>query len=115
MAAIGAQQAFSRGGARVSNAPIPVIPASATRPASGPRSSGHPGELYPSVGRPVERVVAFCNQRGKAEQYIKEGENGIKWTRLSCRPSPLAPLASSSTSLRKPRQLHANAGDAQDR
>ncbi len=58
----------------------------------------HPGELYPRVGldplrgssvtnssRPAERVVAFYNQRGTAEQYIKEGKNAIKWTRLSCR------------------------------
>jgi len=52
----------------------------------------HPGELYPRVGfivtnlaRPVERVVAFYNQRGTCEQYIKEGKNAIKWTRLSCR------------------------------
>jgi len=51
----------------------------------------HPGELYPRVGfivtnmtRPVERVVAFYNQRGTAEQWIKEGKNAIKWTRLSC-------------------------------
>jgi hypothetical protein len=41
----------------------------------------HPGELYPSVGfvvtnlsRPAERVVAFYNQRGTAEQWIKEGK-----------------------------------------
>ena len=52
----------------------------------------HPGELVPRVGfivtnlsRPAERVVAFYNQRGKAEQHIKEGQNVIKWTRLSCR------------------------------
>ena len=52
----------------------------------------HPGELVPRVGfivtnlsRSAERVVAFYNQRGKAEQYIKEGKNAIKWTRLSCR------------------------------
>ena len=52
----------------------------------------HPYELHPRVGfivtnlsRPAERVVAFYNQRGKAEQYIKEGKNAIKWTRLSCR------------------------------
>jgi len=52
----------------------------------------HPGELVPRVGfivtnlsRPAERVVAFYNQRGNAEQYIKEGKNAIKWTRLSCR------------------------------
>ena len=52
----------------------------------------HPGELYPRVGfivtnlsRPAERVVAFYNHRGTAEQFIKEGKNAIKWTRLSCR------------------------------
>src|SRR5438876_11203961 len=52
----------------------------------------HPGELYPRVGfivtnlaRPAERVVAFYNQRGTAEQWIKEGKAAIKWTRLSCR------------------------------
>jgi DDE family transposase len=52
----------------------------------------HPGELYPRVGfvvtnlaRPVERVVAFYNQRGTAEQHIKEGKGAIKWTRPSCR------------------------------
>ena len=52
----------------------------------------HPGDLYPRVGfivtnlsRPAERVVAFYNHRGTAEQYIKEGKNAIKWTRLSCR------------------------------
>ena len=27
----------------------------------------------------------FYNQRGTAEQWIKEGKNAIKWTRLSCR------------------------------
>jgi hypothetical protein len=52
----------------------------------------HPGELYPRVGfivtnlaRPAERIVAFYNQRGTAEQCIKEGKGAIKWTRLSCR------------------------------
>ena len=52
----------------------------------------HPGELYPRVGfivtnlsRPAERVVTFYNQRGTAEQWIKEGKNAVKWTRLSCR------------------------------
>ncbi len=51
----------------------------------------HPGELYPRVGfivtnlsRPAERVVAFYNHRGTAEQYIKEGKYAIKWTRRSC-------------------------------
>jgi Transposase DDE domain group 1 len=52
----------------------------------------HPGELYPrvsfiitNVARPAERVVAFYNQRGTAEQWIKEGKGAIKWTPLSCR------------------------------
>jgi Transposase DDE domain group 1 len=33
----------------------------------------------------AERVVPFYNQRGMAEQWIKEGKGAIKWTRLSCR------------------------------
>jgi hypothetical protein len=52
----------------------------------------HPGELVPRVGfivtnlsRPAERVVAFYNRRGTAEQWIKEGKNAVRWTRLSCR------------------------------
>jgi hypothetical protein len=52
----------------------------------------HPNELYPRVGfivtnlaRPAERIIAFYNQRGTAEHWIKEGKNTIKWTRLSCR------------------------------
>src|SRR5437762_10391433 len=37
------------------------------------------------MSRPAERVVAFYNQRGTCEQWIKEGKGAIKWTRLSCR------------------------------
>ena len=51
----------------------------------------HPGELYPRVGfivtnlrRSAGRVIAFYNGRGRAEQWIKEGEHAVKWTRLSC-------------------------------
>lgn len=51
----------------------------------------HPGELYPRVGfivtnmtRPAKKVVAFYNKRGTCEQWIKEGKNAVKWTRLSC-------------------------------
>jgi hypothetical protein len=33
---------------------------------------------------PDERVVAFYNRRGTAEQWIKEGKNAVTWTRLSC-------------------------------
>jgi hypothetical protein len=52
----------------------------------------HPGQLCPTVGfivsnlaRSAKGIVAFYNQRGTCEQYIKEGKNAIKWTRLSCR------------------------------
>jgi Transposase DDE domain group 1 len=52
----------------------------------------HVGELYPRVGfivtnmrRRAGLVVDFYNQRGTAEQWIKEGKGAIKWTRLSCR------------------------------
>jgi hypothetical protein len=45
----------------------------------------HPGKLYPRVGfivtnlaRAAERVVAFYNQCGTAEQWIKEGKDAIK-------------------------------------
>src|SRR5215212_4121857 len=51
----------------------------------------HQGELYPRVGflvtnlsRPAERVSKFYNGRGTAEQWIKEGKNALRWTRLSC-------------------------------
>jgi hypothetical protein len=51
----------------------------------------HQGELYPRVGfivtnltRPAERVSKFYNGRGTAEQWIREGKNAIRWTRLSC-------------------------------
>jgi hypothetical protein len=51
----------------------------------------HKGELFPRVGfivtnltRPAKHVVRFYNQRGTAEQWIKEGKNAVKWTRLSC-------------------------------
>jgi len=51
----------------------------------------HPGELFPRVGFVVttltvsdECVFEFYNQRGTAEQYIKEGKHALKWTRLSC-------------------------------
>ena len=52
----------------------------------------HAGELFPRVGfvvtnlrRSPKSVVKFYNGRGTAEQWIKEGKNALKWTRLSCR------------------------------
>jgi hypothetical protein len=51
----------------------------------------HPGELFPRVGfivtnrsLPNERVLAFYNDRGTAEQHIKEGEHALEWTPLAC-------------------------------
>jgi hypothetical protein len=51
----------------------------------------HRGELLPRVGFIVtnpnwtaKNVVRFYNHRGTAEQWIKEGKNAVKWTRLSC-------------------------------
>ena len=43
------------------------------------------GFIVTNLARPAERVVAFYNQRGTAEQWIKEGKGAIKWTWLSCR------------------------------
>ncbi|WP_298869183.1 IS1380 family transposase [uncultured Gimesia sp.] len=52
----------------------------------------HAGELFPRVGfivtnlkKQSKNVVKFYNGRGTAEQWIKEGKNAIKWTKLSCR------------------------------
>ena len=51
----------------------------------------HPGELFPRVGfvvtnltLPRRAVVRFYNKRGTAEQWIKEGKQAVKMTRLSC-------------------------------
>ena len=49
------------------------------------------GELFPRVGfivtnltLPSRAVVRFYNKRGTAEQWIKEGKQAVKMTRLSC-------------------------------
>jgi hypothetical protein len=51
----------------------------------------HAGELFPRVGFIVTNlgtdsraVVRFYNKRGTAEQWIKEGKQAAKMTRLSC-------------------------------
>jgi hypothetical protein len=51
----------------------------------------HCGELFPRVGFMVtsletdsRAVVRFYNKRGTAEQWIKEGKQAVKMTRLSC-------------------------------
>jgi hypothetical protein len=51
----------------------------------------HAGELFPRVGFIVTNletnsraVVRFYNKRGTAEQWVKEGKQAVKMTRLSC-------------------------------
>jgi hypothetical protein len=51
----------------------------------------HFGELFPRIGFIVttlagdnRAVVRFYNKRGTAEQWIKEGKQAVKMTRLSC-------------------------------
>jgi len=54
----------------------------------------HCGELFPRVGLIVTNlrtssraVVRFYNKRGTAEQWIREGKQALKMTRLSCHRS----------------------------
>jgi hypothetical protein len=56
------------------------------------RVAWHAGKLFPRVGFIVtnlkwhsKKVVHFYNRRGTAEQWIKEGKNAVKWTKLSWR------------------------------
>jgi len=56
-----------------------------------PKVEHHPGELFPRVGftvtnltLPSRAAVRFYNKRGTAEQWIKEGKQAVKMTRLSC-------------------------------
>jgi len=51
----------------------------------------HCGELFPRVGFIVTNletdsraVMRFYNKRGTAEQWIREGKQAVKMTRLSC-------------------------------
>jgi len=51
----------------------------------------HAGELFPRIGfivtnlsRAAKNVVRFYNQRGRCENWIKEGKYALSWTRLSC-------------------------------
>src|SRR5438876_1828530 len=69
----------------------------------------HLGELFPRVGFIVttltgtnQAVVRFYNQRGTAEQWIKEGKEATHWTRLSCHPQPRQSAASAGLAGRHP-------------
>jgi hypothetical protein len=51
----------------------------------------HAGEMFPRfglivthLGTPSRAVMRFYNKRGTAEQWIKEGKQAVKMTRLSC-------------------------------
>jgi len=51
----------------------------------------HFGELFPRIGFIMTNLetdsraaVRFYNKRGTAEQWIREGEQAVKMTRLSC-------------------------------
>jgi hypothetical protein len=68
----------------------------------------HPGELFPRVGfivtnmsRPAENVVAFYNQRGTAEQWIKEGK-GARSSGHGCRAGRSRPTRSGFSFTRLP-------------
>jgi hypothetical protein len=57
----------------------------------GAKIQWHQGELFPRVGFIVTNldsgakpVVDFYNRRGTAEQWIKQGNYAVCWTRLSC-------------------------------
>ena len=52
----------------------------------------HWDQLFPRVNYVItnlnwsaKKVVKFYNKRGTAEQWIKEGKNAVRWTKLSCR------------------------------
>ena len=83
----------------------------------------HADELFPRVGFIVtnmtnrsRKVVHFYNQRGTAEQWIKEGKYAVKWTRLSCRNfrDNQARLPAVRAGI-QPRQLPASAGASEAR
>jgi len=42
------------------------------------------GFIVTNLRRKPRQVVKFYNGRGTAEQWIKEGKNAVKWTKLSC-------------------------------
>jgi len=42
------------------------------------------GFIVTNLAWQARKVVKFYNRRGTAEQWIKEGKNAVRWTRLSC-------------------------------
>ena len=52
----------------------------------------HAGEFSPRLGFIVtnnqlasQKVIQFYNERGKAKQWVKEGNQNVEMTELSCR------------------------------
>ena len=50
----------------------------------------HQGEFFPRVGfivtnfsKRAKNLVKFYSGRGTAQQWIQEGNNAVKWTKLS--------------------------------
>jgi hypothetical protein len=79
----------------VASGGIPIVEVTMTVPGAVQLISHlvehHQGELFPRVGfivtnlsLPSRAVVRFYNKRGTAEQWIKEGKQAVKMTRLSC-------------------------------
>jgi hypothetical protein len=74
--------------AEISGDTPPPFATRSSRPVEGDhalreRFLGHGvGFIVTNRTRPAERVIAFYNQRGAVEQWIKEGKGAIKWTPL---------------------------------
>jgi len=41
--------------------------------------------LAVALGKASATILSSINRGGRAEQWIKEGKNAVKWTKLSCR------------------------------
>src|SRR5262249_22033263 len=63
------------------------VPAASWRKWNGMRASCslRVGFIVTNLKWSTKRVVRFYNRSGTAEQWIKEGKNAVKWTKLSCR------------------------------
>ena len=81
-------EATTMPGSQLQGTELGVCPVGWSPRSSGILASGFPvlrvDASRPTCSRPAERVIAFYNQRGTAEQYIHEGKNEINWSRLSC-------------------------------
>ena len=58
------------------------------------------GFIVTNLETPSRAVVRFYNKRGTAEQWIKEGKQAVKMTRLSCHRFRLSQVRPGSRSYR---------------